>query len=96
VAPANQNGAFFYGPSQQNNPFGNGTMCVAGQLFNLGIISTDFFGSASYSLDLTNPPSAAGQITGGSSWNFQFWYRDPAGGNAAFNLSDGISVPFCN
>ena len=94
--PSNQNGIFFYGPNQLSNPFGNGTLCVGGQLFRLGIITTDIFGGANQILDLTSPPQAAGQITGGSTWNFQFWYRDPAGGGSAFNLTNGLEVPFCN
>ena len=47
-------------------------------------------------LDITDPPSPSGQITVGSSWNFQFWYRDPAGpGGTGFNLSDGLHAIFC-
>ena len=46
-------------------------------------------------LDYTNPPQAAGQITVGSTWNFQFRYRDPAAGGAYFNLSDGLEITFC-
>jgi hypothetical protein len=38
---------------------------------------------------------AAGQITAGSTWNFQFWFRDPVAGGASFNLSDGLEVTFC-
>jgi hypothetical protein len=30
----------------------------------------------------------------GTSWNFQFWYRNPAGGGAGFNLSDALHVDF--
>lgn len=30
-----------------------------------------------------------------STWNFQFWYRDGAGGPFGFNLSDGLEVTFC-
>ena len=51
-------------------------------------------GSGSYLVDyasLTGP----GQISAGSTWNFQFWYRDPAGGGAGFNLSDGLQLTFC-
>jgi hypothetical protein len=33
-------------------------------------------------------------IQPGTSWNFQFWYRDPAGGGAGFNLSDAVMIPF--
>jgi hypothetical protein len=45
-------------------------------------------------LDNTSPPSAATQITAGSTWNFQAWFRDPAAGGAFFNLSDGLNLTF--
>ena len=45
-------------------------------------------------LDNTSPPSAATQITPGSTWNFQAWFRDPLAGGLAFDLSDGLSVTF--
>ena len=40
------------------------------------------------------PPSPATQITAGSTWNFQNWFRDPAAGGAFFNLSDGLEITF--
>ena len=49
-------------------------------------------------LDFTAPPTNAGggQINPGSTWNFQFWFRDPMGpGGNGFNLSDGLQVDFC-
>ena len=39
--------------------------------------------------------AGGGAITAGSTWNFQFWYRDPQGGPNGFNLSDGMRVTFC-
>ena len=30
-----------------------------------------------------------------STWNFQFWYRDPLGGPAGFNFSAGLEVTSC-
>jgi len=59
------------------------------------VVSTDMFGNVVDPLDITNPPEASGQIFAGSTWNFQFWYRDPLGGPAGFNFSDGLEVPFC-
>ena len=38
--------------------------------------------------------SGGGEILPGSTWNTQFWYRDPAFGGAGFNLSDGLGVTF--
>ena len=42
------------------------------------------------------PPNPNGQITVGSSWAFQYWYRDPGFGSAGFNFSDGLWVTFCD
>ena len=94
--PANQNGVFFYGAIQQNVPFGNGQLCIAGQVFRLDVVQSDVFGITQFALDITNPATPSGQITAGSTWNFQHWYRDPAAGGAFFNLSDGVEVTFCN
>ena len=47
-----------------------------------------------YPLDNTSPPTGATQITPGSTWNFQAWFRDPMAGGAFFDLSDGLSVTF--
>ncbi len=50
-----------------------------------------------FALNFTAPPagSGLGAITPGSTWYFQFWYRDPLGGGPAFNLSDGMMATFC-
>ena len=47
-----------------------------------------------YSVDFTDPPNPVGQITPGSTWNFQAIFRDTAGGGALFDLSDGLEVSF--
>ena len=39
--------------------------------------------------------AGGGQIQAGATWNFQAWYRDPAGGPSGFNLSDGLGITFC-
>ena len=41
------------------------------------------------------PPNPSGQVAVGETWNFQFLYRDLAGGGALFNLTDGLGVTFC-
>lgn len=99
--PPNKVGLFFYGPSQVDTPLGDGNLCVgAGSLglFRLSPLATsNAAGVAMKPLDLTTLPASSGlgQILPGSTWNFQFWFRDPAGGPAAFNFSNGLSVDFC-
>jgi len=95
-----QPGLFYYGPEQASVPFGDGVRCVgAGSLgyFRLDVVQVDSGGSASHLLDYDRPPASSGPgaIEAGSVWNFQFWFRDPAYGGAGFNLSDGLSAPFC-
>ncbi len=92
--PSNQNGIFFMAANETLTPFGNGFLCVTGSLTRYSIVHTDIFGFASFDVDNTAPP-AQGKIVAGSTWKWQFWYRDPADGGAAFNLSDGLSTLFC-
>jgi endonuclease/exonuclease/phosphatase family metal-dependent hydrolase len=94
-----QFGLFFYGANATQQAFGNGWRCVGGQ----GIYRllppqlADSFGDVLRQLDFTQGPASggAGRIQPGSTWRFQFWYRDPAAGGAHFNLSDGLAVQFC-
>ncbi len=86
-------GLFYYGPTQGQVPFGNGFRCVGGQLSRLSV-SVPSGGVMTTAVDLLTPPTANGQITPGSVWNFQAWFRDPAGGGAGFDLSDAVEVTF--
>ena len=95
--PTQQNGVFFYGPVQSQVPFGNGFRCVgagATGIARLPIENSGPGGVLEHDLDNTLPPTAVTQITSGSTWNFQAWFRDPAAGGAFFNLSDGLSITF--
>jgi hypothetical protein len=99
--PYNKPGMMFYGPTQANIPYGDGTLCSgAGGLgyfrikpvLNtgpLGIVETPL----DYSIGVLG--SGGGQVTAGSTWNFQFWFRDPLGGPEGFSFSDGLEVHFC-
>ncbi|MEO2093046.1 MAG: hypothetical protein ABGY71_03175 [bacterium] len=91
---ANQTGLFFHGSNQVQFPFGDGFLCVAGQLFRYGIVAADAVGQARLLVDYAAPPVAANQITAGSQWNFQFWYRDNHSSNAGFNLTDAMALTF--
>ena len=103
AAPAGQFGAFFYGPAATQLPFGDGFRCVSASglgLFRLQPLQVvGAGGSVSLPLDFQAPPASSGPgaIAAGSSWNFQFWYRDPAGpGGSAFNLSNALHAGFVN
>ncbi|MCB9914699.1 MAG: VCBS repeat-containing protein [Planctomycetes bacterium] len=91
-----QNGLFYYGGGQTAAPFGDGIRCVAAPFFRLNPpVACDVAGNASAFVDFTSGPAGSGAsaIIAGSTWNFQFWYRDPAG-PSAFNLSNGLRATF--
>jgi len=92
-AVPNQPGLFFYGLSQIEVPFGDGYRCVGGQLFRLGVAVADATGSATMPVDFADPPAQEGEITAGSTWNFQYWYRDPITLNG-FNLTNALNATF--
>ena len=100
-APSGQPGLFYYGAGQVQVAFGNGFRCVSAAGTSLHRITppiaVDSSGNAMQPLDYTQPPmnSSNGQVSPGATWNWQFWFRDPMGGGAAFNLSDGLSATFC-
>jgi len=94
--PPVQFGIFYYGLLQAQIPFGNGFRCIQGLVYRLRPPAlADGTGQASHRVDFDDPPLASGRISAGSTWNFQFWYRDPAGGGAFFNLTDGLTATFC-
>jgi hypothetical protein len=96
-AAPNQPGLFFYGGGRKFLPFGNGNLCVSSPFFRLNPpVQVDASGHVLRRVDFTQPPSGSGpgMITSGSTWYFQFWYRDPMGGGARYNTTDGLSVTF--
>ena len=90
--PSSQFGLFYYGPTQVQVSFGDGYRCVGGITHRFTAVST---AAATQWVDFTNPPTSSGEITAASTWNFQFWFRDPAANATGFNLSDGLEVTFC-
>ena len=86
----NQPGIFFFGPNAIQAPFGNGFRCVGG-----GIVRTGVSVGSNSELRFAVDYSQYDELVAGSSWNFQTWYRDPAGGGSRFNLSDGLNIVFC-
>ena len=93
TAPARQASLFLQAATQTQIPLGSGTLCIGPGTFRLpppGL--TDTSGHATRFLDLSGPRIPAATITPGSTWNFQFVYRDGALGT--WNLSDGLQVTF--
>lgn len=98
-SPASTPGQFLYGANTAAIPFGDGVLCIGVPRARVGAaVQTNGNGSAFTLLDLQSGPLAtgAGAIQAGSTWHFQFWYRDPGGPiGTGFNLSDGLTVTFC-
>ena len=94
-APPGNIGIFYFGDSQAQVPFGDGVRCVGGTIGRIlppDVISPA--GTAAHLVDFDLAPATL--IAAGSTWNFQFWYRDPAGPlGTSFNLSDALSATFC-
>lgn len=91
-------GLFVYGPGSAQVAWGNGLRCVAAPFMRLGPIqTTNVDGGLDWALDLSLPPLAGGAfgVTPGSTWNFQFAFRDPFAGGAAFDTSNAVRVVFC-
>jgi len=92
--PAGKPGIFFFGNNAVSNPLGNGTLCAAGGIRRFAPTISNSSGVFNRTVDLTNLPGGA-VFTAGQTKRFQQWYRDPAAGNAGFNLSDALAVVFC-
>lgn len=94
--PPSVNGLFFYGANATGGtPLGNGLLCTSGSAYRLAPLTTSSVGDASYAVDLLDPWNPAGPILAGSTWHFQLWYRDPAGGGSQSNLTDALRAGFC-
>ncbi len=92
--PSGMLGLFLMSSTAGSTPFGNGALCLGGSVLRLlPVLGTSNPGAAVLPLDLSSPP--ASQITPGSTWHFQFWFRDIAAGGAGFNLSNGLRATFC-
>ena len=81
-----QPGIFYYGTSSLNLAFGNGFRCVGGTVVRLNPPGPPSNGVATRNVDLIGAGLTPGTVY------FQYWHRDPLGGGAFFNLSDGLEV----
>jgi len=98
ACPPGKVGIFYYGPNQIQASFGDGFRCVGGMTQRLyPAVFADGAGTAERGVDFTQHPvnSGSSMIQAGSTWKFQFWFRDPMGpGGTGSNLSDGLSASF--
>ena len=96
-APALKTGLFFYGSQQANVPWGDGLRCVGGSLQRLALVQTSAAGTATLPLAFGLPPIGSGPHAAlpGTTWNFQFRFRDPTGGPNGWNSSDALEIHFC-
>jgi formylglycine-generating enzyme required for sulfatase activity len=93
---------YYYGARQIALPFGNGWQCAGTGgvgIFRFRPMPIDSAGAAVMKVDFVEPPAGIGGGAGkwmpGDTWFCQGWYRDPAGGGAQFNLTDGLAVEVC-
>lgn len=95
--PSKEMGIFFYADGQTSLPIGDGFLCLAGQIARFPVQVIPKSGLATLPIDNGNLPLGGGALFAGSSWGFQFMYRDtskPA--STGFNLSDAVTVDFTN
>ena len=94
--PTGAFGLFCFGPTALSGGamLGNGALCVGGMVARMQPPAMAVMGSSSalrafdFSADYASNPA----ITVGATANFQFWFRDPMGGGAGSNSSDGWQV----
>jgi hypothetical protein len=100
--PTNKNGIFYMGGGTAQIPFGDGQQCVVAggtgifryaPVQNSGPTGTLVLGPGIVARSQSFAP--AGRIQAGQTWNFQAWFRDPAGPcGSGFNTSNGGAVLF--
>jgi hypothetical protein len=73
-------------------PFFAGTLCLAQPLERLALVTTSPSGAAATQLAAPSLPPA---FAVGTTWGFQFWYRDPANPGPSTNTSDGVLAFIC-
>jgi hypothetical protein len=86
-------GIYVYGQTQMNVPFGNGYLCIQ-PLGGMYRMAPQSLSNTTITRGVSEAPAEFLMFQPGSTWNFQFWYRDVAAGGSNFNLSEGLAVQF--
>lgn len=96
--PPASRGLLVYASQQQQIPFGGGWACLSGGMQRVLPVSlASSTGDVSFAVDLTQFPfsGSANPILPSTAWNFQFFYRDPAGAaGASANSTDALHISF--
>ena len=96
--PAGEPGIFFYGQAVPSTPVWDGVLCTGAEYFRMAApVQSVAAGAAWLDVDLASPPmngaGGTGALDAGSTWRFQYWYRDSQGPTGS-NLSDALDVTF--
>ncbi len=90
-----QPGIFIAGPAQAAIPFFNGTLCIAPTgLQRFSTVNVPSAGVVVQSFTIADAAAGGLLVVADTTYNFQRWNRDPAGGGGAANFSDGFAVCF--
>lgn len=89
VAP-DQFGAFFYGDAVDPNPSSGALLCVSGATDFLPVLVTGAAGTAGIDVDLGGVPAPGSGFLAGSTWAFQFVYREPSSPAGAASTSASV------
>lgn len=92
--PAGIPGLFLLSSGRESQFLANGSLelCLGPEIRRLSpMATTGPAGVAIHALDFDDPP-VAGSLLRGTTWYFQFAYRDGTGGSAGFNLSNAVAV----
>ena len=97
--PPNAAVLMFLGPNASNTPFGDGRRCVGSPLYRLGAAQASAAGVLTRGPGIGVQACAApglGCFALGSTWRFQFWYRNAANycTSSTFNLTNAVDVTF--
>ena len=90
---------FFMGPAEGPAvPLGSGLRCVEAPLYRFSLNITNGAGEADLGPGLSAFAAAQfpsiGQITAGSTWRFQGWYRDAFSSCTSSNVTSALAVTF--
>ena len=91
--PLSSFGFFAMGQNPGSVSVGQGTFCIGTPFQRLSNLAQNSgsTGTIAMPLDLDAAP---GNVIAGSTWRFQYWYRDTVSGTVTSNLTNALSISF--